>query len=102
MKLEFSGQIFEKYSRIKFHGNPSSRNRVVACGRADGRTHRRTDMTKIVAFRNFANAPKNWKTYFKRRMLYKYRFEECRMLSSGMWQIVVRQTFTDVAKEFPA
>jgi len=24
MKLEFSGQIFEKYSDIKFHENPSS------------------------------------------------------------------------------
>jgi len=23
MKLEFSGQIFEKYSNIKFHKNPS-------------------------------------------------------------------------------
>jgi Fe-S-cluster formation regulator IscX/YfhJ len=31
-----------------------------ADGRTDGRTDRQTDMTKlIVAFRNFANAPKN-------------------------------------------
>jgi len=51
MKLEFSWQIFEKYSSIKFHENPSSGSRVVPCGR--------TDMTKlIVAFSNFANAPK--------------------------------------------
>ena len=51
MKLEFSRQIFEKVSNIKFHQNPSSGSRVVPCGR--------TDMTKlIVAFRNFANAPK--------------------------------------------
>jgi len=35
MKLEFSGQIFGKYSNIKFHGNPSSGNRVVPCGRTD-------------------------------------------------------------------
>jgi hypothetical protein len=50
MKFEFSGQIFEKVSNIKFHQNPSSENRVVPCGR--------TDRTKlIVAFRNFANAP---------------------------------------------
>jgi hypothetical protein len=52
MKLEFPWQIFEKYSDIKFHENPSSGRRVVSC--------RRTDMTKlIVAFRNIANATKN-------------------------------------------
>ena len=50
VKLEFFRQIFEKYSNIKFHENPSSGSRVVPCGQ--------TDMTKlIVAFRNFANAP---------------------------------------------
>jgi hypothetical protein len=52
MKLEFSRHVLEKYSNIKFYGNPSSGSRVVPCGR--------TDMPKlIVAFRNFANAPKN-------------------------------------------
>ena len=65
MKIEFSQQIFEKYSYIKFHENVSSRSRVFPCGRTDGRTDKRedrqTDMTKlIVAFRNFANAPKNY------------------------------------------
>jgi len=36
MKLEFSGQIFEKkYSKIKFHENPSSGGRVVPCARTD-------------------------------------------------------------------
>jgi len=56
MKVEFSGQIFEKYSNFKFHENPSSGSWVVPCGRTD----RRTDMTKlIVAFRNFAKAPKD-------------------------------------------
>ena len=33
MKLEFSRQIFEKYSNIKFKEHPSSGSRVVACGR---------------------------------------------------------------------
>ena len=41
MELEFSRQIFEKYSNTKFHENPSSGSRDVLCGR------------------NFANAPKN-------------------------------------------
>jgi hypothetical protein len=71
IKLEFSRQIFEKYSNIKFHENPSSRRRVVLCrrtmrereretdGLTDGWTDRQTDMMKlIVAFRNFAKAPK--------------------------------------------
>jgi hypothetical protein len=36
MKLEFSGQIFEKKSsNIKFHETPSSDSRVVPCRRTD-------------------------------------------------------------------
>ena len=50
MKLDFIGQIFEKYSNIKFHENRSNESRIVPSGL--------TDMKKlIVAFRNFANAP---------------------------------------------
>jgi hypothetical protein len=60
MKLGFSWQIFEKYSNIKFHENPTSGSRVVPCGQTDGRK----DMTKlVVAFRNIANAPKNNSTF---------------------------------------
>jgi len=52
MELKFSRLIFQKYSNMKFHENPSSGTRVVACGR--------TDMKFIVTFRNyFANTPKN-------------------------------------------
>jgi len=40
MKLEFSRQIFEKCSNIKFHENPSSGSRAVPCGCADRRTWR--------------------------------------------------------------
>ena len=36
MKLEFSQQIFEISSDIKFNQNPSSGNRVVPCKRRDG------------------------------------------------------------------
>jgi len=35
MKLEHSGQTFEKYSNIEFNENLSSRSRVVPCGRTD-------------------------------------------------------------------
>jgi len=52
MKLEFSRQIFEKSSNIKFHENPSSGSRI----------NGRTDRNLIVAFRNFTNSPKNSKT----------------------------------------
>jgi hypothetical protein len=52
MKLKFSRQSFENSSNIKFYENPSGGSRDVTWGRAD--------MTKvIVAFRNFANVPKN-------------------------------------------
>jgi hypothetical protein len=49
MKLEFSGQIFEKSSNIKFYQNSSSGNRVVSCGETDGRT----DLAEIECNHNF-------------------------------------------------
>jgi len=42
--------------KIKFHENPPIGSRDVPCGRED---RRRDTTTLIVAFRNFANAPKN-------------------------------------------
>ena len=36
MKLEFSRQIFEKSTNIKFHQNQSIGSRVVSCGKTDG------------------------------------------------------------------
>jgi len=55
MKLQFSRQIFEKYSNIKFHDNPSSGSRV-PCGQTDGH-----EKKLIVICRNFAKAPKKEK-----------------------------------------
>jgi hypothetical protein len=53
MELEFSQQILEKYSNIKFHENLPSGNQQVPCSG-------QTDMTKLtVTFHNFANAHKN-------------------------------------------
>jgi hypothetical protein len=53
MKREFSGQIFEKYSNIKFHENQSSGSQVVAWGRTD------RHLKLMVAFHSFAKAPIN-------------------------------------------
>ena len=53
IKPEFSRQLFEKSSNMKFHENSSIGRRVV---HADGRRGRQTGMTKLIAtFRNFAN-----------------------------------------------
>jgi hypothetical protein len=54
MRLEFSHQVLEKYSIIKFYENPSSGDRVVECGR----TGRQTDVTKLIINSvSFANTP---------------------------------------------
>jgi hypothetical protein len=54
IEFELSRQFFEKYISIKFYENPSSGRRVIPCGQ-----DRRTEITKLlVAFRNFANVPK--------------------------------------------
>jgi len=56
MKLEFSQQIFEKYSNIKFHENATSGKRGVPCGQTDGRRDRHYEANSW--FRTFTNAPK--------------------------------------------
>ena len=55
-KLEFSNQIFKKFSNIKFHEDPSSESQVVPCRQMGGQT----DVMKLTfAFHNFMNVPKN-------------------------------------------
>jgi len=63
MKLEFSREILEKHSNVKFHENPSSGSRVCSM-----RTEGRTDMKLIVTFRNFANATKKISEFYKQRI----------------------------------
>jgi len=58
----FLSDFRKKFSNIKFHENTSSGSRSGPSGRTDTqwRPHRQTNMRKlIVAFRNFANVPKN-------------------------------------------
>jgi len=43
MKLEFSRQVFEKYSNIKFHENLSSGSRIIPCRQTDRRPVRHMD-----------------------------------------------------------
>jgi hypothetical protein len=62
MKLEYFRHIFEKYSNTKLLENPSSESRVPPQGRTERQTGRETESDRrklIVAFRNFANAPKS-------------------------------------------
>jgi len=53
MDLEFFSTDFQKYSKIKFHKNPSSGSRVVPCGRTD-----RHDESNNL-FWTFFSEPKN-------------------------------------------
>ena len=59
MKFDFSRQIFEKPSNVRFDKTPSSGSRVVLCGQTIyGRTDRQNITKLIITFRNFANLPK--------------------------------------------
>jgi hypothetical protein len=60
LKLEFSRQIFDKYSNIKFNKNLSSGSLIVPYGRTDVQTDGRTDRHdgSHCHFSNFMNAPR--------------------------------------------
>jgi hypothetical protein len=62
--LEFSQQIFEKYTNIQFRENPSVGSRIFPCGERarerDGRMEGQTDVKKLIsAFDGFSNSPKD-------------------------------------------
>ena len=52
MNFQLPGHFFEKYKNTRFHENSSSGSRGVPHGRKDM-------MEPVVAFRNFAKAPRN-------------------------------------------
>jgi hypothetical protein len=60
MKPEFSGQIFENNIQIK------NITKILQVGAELFLADIRTDMMKSVAFRNFANAPKNDAAFWHR------------------------------------
>jgi hypothetical protein len=55
--LNFSQQIFEKYSNAKFHENSSSGSRVISSEWTEGQTDRNDEVKG--AFRNFAKVVEN-------------------------------------------
>jgi hypothetical protein len=50
MKLEFSRQIFQKHSNVKFRKTPSSGSRFVLFGRTDGQTWRSWQSSRLSQF----------------------------------------------------
>jgi len=56
-KFNFPGGFSEKYSNIKFNENPSAGTELF---HADGQRDRQIMTKLIIAFRSFANAPKNY------------------------------------------
>jgi hypothetical protein len=54
-KSNLLNNVFEKYSNVKFHENPSSGSRVVTCGQTDGRTDR--DDEADISFSQFCENP---------------------------------------------
>ena len=74
MILEFSRQIFEKSSNIKFHENLSIGSRVVPCGPTDDQTDRRDEANGP----NFAYKPKNMPKQEKTTHFHFSQGEPCR------------------------
>jgi hypothetical protein len=73
MKLEFSWQLFKKYSNIKLHKDLSSGSQEVPYGQTD----RRMDMmTLTVAFCHSANAPKSIKYILQIKKSKQKQWEE--------------------------
>jgi len=91
MKLEFSQQIFEKYSNIRFNEYPASGSRVIAWGQTYGH-----DMTTpIVAFRNFATAPNKTLESRSRFSDVQYRWHQILFLVD----LITNEAFTRCGKE---
>jgi hypothetical protein len=73
MKLEFFRQIFEKYSNIKFYGNPYCGSRVFLFGRTDtdGRRDRNDEAnSRFSQLRERAKQPINFSPTHTRTNMY--------------------------------
>ena len=77
---------FRKNLNVKFHQNPSVKGELF---HADGQT----DLTKlIVAFHNFANAPKTWRFYIIKVKLSRYRPGQALGVPGGWGSWISRQS----------
>ena len=87
MKLEFSRQIFEKYSNVNFQENPSGGSRVVPCEQRG--TDGQTDMTKLIVI--FATVRKRLKTavYLKSDQFSRLSFSRHHGLQAELMQVWV-------------
>jgi hypothetical protein len=106
MKLEFSRQIFDKYSHTNFHEKLSSGSWGVPCGQKDRGTGRRRNMTQlIVAFRNFANEPKKELKFSKVCAVLYCKCENIAVFTVVLlriqvfWDVLLGRAISDISKE---
>jgi hypothetical protein len=91
MKLEFSWQIFKKYSNIKFHETLSSGSRVVPCGRTD---RRQTDMTNLIVVAcNFSNARKTQRKSHVNRCKVLFRSQKGSSYLKTQYLLLISEVF---------
>jgi hypothetical protein len=76
-KFKFSPQVFEKFSNIKFHENPSRGCRVVLCGRTDWRTDRQPERHGL--------ANSRFSSFYKSAQKRTARVYVSTKINSGVW-----------------
>ena len=109
MEFEFSLQIVEKYSNIKFHENPSSGSWVVPRGHSGGQTERHDEANS--RFSQFCERAWKWDNTLKNPMkndqlvhpsvdgivillwTFKGTFSWYRMYSCGLEMFLLRHTY---------
>jgi hypothetical protein len=72
---QFSPQIFEKFSKIKFNKNPFVGNRVVPSGQVDRRTDGQPNITKVtVTSRDFVMRLRDMEYFVFKTILQEFWF----------------------------
>ena len=79
-KFGISRQIFLKFVKVKFHENPSSRNRADICGETDRRMYEQTDGW-TGAFLDYVKAP----NCLRYSIVFLYIYIYHKHHSIGMW-----------------
>jgi hypothetical protein len=93
--LTFFDRIFKNVEISNYTKYPSSGSRVILCGRTDGRTDSQINVTKlIVAFLNFANAPKNDTQRIDVWYRYRLNNEQQCIKAAGQFKILLHHVHT--------